>query len=204
MAQFAGMVLTNNGLALQAKAEAGTTLTFTKVKIGDGQLGTGQTLETLTDLIHPLENLPIASVSASGGLCTITATITNVGITQGFYVREVGLYATDPQLGEILYAVTNATVADYLPPNSATTVVNNQFDIVVVVGNATSITASISPSGLVTQDQFNTLESTVNTHETVIASQTQLGHVKIGSGISVQIDGTISAQQFNPLVSPFI
>lgn len=153
------MILTNKGRDLQAKAEAGAVLNFTKVKIGDGQLAQGQTLETLNDLINPLKILGITSVQAeAGGLCRIRANITNQGVTQGFYVREVGLFAQDPDLGEILYAIATATAADYLPPEGGATVVNNQFDIIVVVGNASQITATITTTGTASQADLNAVK----------------------------------------------
>jgi len=155
LAEYTGMILTNLGRDLQAKAEAGTALSFTKVKIGDGQIIEGQTLEELTDLVHPLKILDIISVLAEGGgLCRIVSSITNTGITQGFYVREVGLFAIDPDLGEILYAISTTSAADYLPPEGGATVVNNQFDIIVVVGNASQITATISATGLINMGMF--------------------------------------------------
>lgn len=163
MAQYTGMILTKKGRDLQAKAEAGATLTFTKAKIGDGQLGQGQSLENLNDLISPQKTLTISSVQAeSGGLCRIRTNITNQGITQGFYVREIGLFAQDPDLGEILYAISTASAADYLPPEGGATIVNNQFDIIVIVGNASSISATINPSGLVNQEQLANLQGQVD------------------------------------------
>ncbi|MED4570306.1 hypothetical protein P9302_12555 [Brevibacillus agri] len=163
MAQYTGMILTKKGRDLQAKAEAGATLTFTKAKIGDGQLGQGQSLENLNDLISPQKTLTISSVQAeSGGLCRIRTNITNQGITQGFYVREIGLFAQDPNLGEILYAISTASAADYLPPEGGATIVNNQFDIIVIVGNASSIGATINPSGLVNQEQLANLQGQVD------------------------------------------
>ncbi|MGF9822612.1 phage tail protein [Brevibacillus agri] len=163
MAQYTGMILTKKGRDLQAKAEAGATLTFTKAKIGDGQLGQGQSLENLNDLISPQKTLTISSVQAeSGGLCRIRTNITNQGITQGFYVREIGLFAQDPDLGEILYAISTASAADYLPPEGGATIVNNQFDIIVIVGNASSISATITPTGLVNQEQLANLQGQVD------------------------------------------
>ncbi len=157
MAQWNGMLLTIKGRNLQAKAEAGAQLTFTKVKIGDGQLAQGQTLESLNDLISPKKILPIGSVTVANGQCTIRSNITNAGVSSGFYVREIGLFAMDPDLGEILYAVSAASAADYLPSEGGATVINNQFDIIVIVGNATSINATINPTGFVTQDQLDAL-----------------------------------------------
>ncbi|MGN7472309.1 phage tail-collar fiber domain-containing protein [Brevibacillus sp. SAFN-007a] len=177
MAQYTGMILTKKGRDLQAKAEAGATLTFTKAKIGDGQLGQGQSLENLNDLISPQKTLAISSVQAeSGGLCRIRTNITNQGITQGFYVREIGLFAQDPDLGEILYAIATAAAADYLPPEGGSTIVNNQFDIIVIVGNASSISATINPSGLVNQEQLTKLQGQVDSlAKTVVGSAVVTG-----------------------------
>lgn len=171
------MILTKKGRDLQAKAEAGATLTFTKAKIGDGQLGQGQSLENLNDLISPQKTLTISSVQAeSGGLCRIRTNITNQGITQGFYVREIGLFAQDPNLGEILYAISTASAADYLPPEGGATIVNNQFDIIVIVGNASSISATITPTGLVNQDQLTKLQEQVDSlAKTVVGSAVVAG-----------------------------
>ncbi|UED76108.1 phage tail protein [Brevibacillus sp. DP1.3A] len=183
MAQYTGMILTKKGRDLQAKAEAGATLTFTKAKIGDGQLGQGQSLENLNDLINPLKTLAINSVEAeSGGLCRIRTNITNQGITQGFYVREIGLFAQDPDLGEILYAISTASAADYLPPEGGATIVNNQFDIIVIVGNASSINATITPSGLVNQEQLAKLQGQVDS----------LAKSVIGSGVLTGLSFTHS------------
>jgi hypothetical protein len=69
---FTGMVLTNQGLTLQSKVQAGTALAFTRIKIGNGMLATGQSLETLTDLIDPQEVVAISSVSVVSGNATIS------------------------------------------------------------------------------------------------------------------------------------
>ena len=187
MADYSGMILTNNGIALQVKAEAGAVLNFTKVKIGDGQLADGQTLQELNDLINPLQEANITSVQAlTGGQCRVRANVTNEGVLQGFYVREVGLFAQDPDAGEILYAIATSTSADFLPAEGGATAVNNQFDIIVVVGNASQITAVISVTGYALLTDFNA-------HLAEKASQSILGHVKVGSGVTIDSNGVLSA-----------
>lgn len=58
------MILTNKGRVLQAKVEAGETLSLTKLKLGSGIIGEGQSLEALTDLVSPEQNLGIAEKTA--------------------------------------------------------------------------------------------------------------------------------------------
>lgn len=156
MADYTGMVLTKQGRDLQAKVQSGVNLNFTKVSIGDGQHT--QNLEEITALLNPLRDLGITGIQVEPGQCKIHSSITNEGLTQGFYVRELGLYAYDPDLGEILYAVALATESDFLPAANGTTAVVSDFEITVIVGNATNITANISNAGYVSREEFNKLK----------------------------------------------
>lgn len=157
MADYQGIVLTQKGRALLAKAQTGVVLHFTKVKIGDGEIQQGESLDVLNDLVSPKLTLAITHLQAeSNGTCHIRTNITNEGLTKGFFIKEVGLFATDPDLNEeVLYAVTTATNPDFIPADGSATVVNNQFDINILVGNATNIQAVVNPNGLVNQDDFN-------------------------------------------------
>jgi hypothetical protein len=157
MADYQGMLLTEKGRALLAKAQTGAVLHFTRVKIGDGEIQQGESLEGLNDLVSPKLSLEITHLQAeSNGTCHIRTNITNEGLTEGFFVKEVGLFAMDPDLGEeILYAVTTASNPDYIPSDGSATVVNNQFDIHILVGNATNIQADVNPNGLVSQTDFD-------------------------------------------------
>ncbi|WP_333593593.1 tail fiber protein [Anaerospora hongkongensis] len=151
MPNWSGGILTTRGQALQAKVDAGqTTLTFTKMKIGSGVLGSGQSLEDLTDLITPKQNIGISGISASGNITTLTGVITNAGVTTGYQVRELGVFATDPALGEILYSVTIDSAPDYLPPEGGAVAVSQEFNYKIAVSNAANVSATISTSGLVT------------------------------------------------------
>jgi hypothetical protein len=154
MADYKGVVLTQKGRQLLAKAQAGAELRFTQVKIGDGE--TTDALEALTDLTNPKLSLPITHLQAkSDGTCHIRTNITNEGLVQGFFVKEVGLFAYDETGAEVLYAVTTATNPDYIPPDGSSTVINNQFDINILVGNAANIQADVNPLGLVNQADFD-------------------------------------------------
>ncbi len=147
MSQFSNMVLTAKGKALQTKAQTGSTpLNFTRVAIGSGYLPEGTNLEGLTALMEEKQFLDINLISIENGLATLRVTFTNSGLTTGYYVREFGVFATDPDEGEILYSVANAGgMADFLPPEGAN-IVEQIFDVVTVVGNAANVTATIDPS----------------------------------------------------------
>lgn len=158
------MILTNKGRVLQAKVEAGETLSLTKLKLGSGIIGEGQSLETLTDLVSPEQNLGIAEKTAlENGLTEIKATITNAGLEEGYYVRELGVFAQDPDEGEILYAVTTDTAPDYLPAQGSATVLSQEFAIYIATSNVNHIEATIDPTALATVGFVNL---TIDAHNT--------------------------------------
>ncbi|MCM0759619.1 hypothetical protein M7775_13755 [Sporomusa sphaeroides DSM 2875] len=163
MPNWSGTVLTSKGLALQAKVEAGTVMNITKLKIGDGVLGTGQTVATLNDLVHPIKIIDISALTPlANGTCKIHGIATNAGIEDGFYVRELGVFAQDPDVGEILYAYTADGSPDFLPPEGGPVAVSEELVINLAFSNATSITASIAMDGLVT---VAVMQNAVNVHD---------------------------------------
>lgn len=147
MAVFGGMTLTNKGLVLQGKAQAGAQLNYTRIAVGDGSL-TGQSIPALNGLLSPKKSLPIARVNIiPPNKVTVGTVLRNADVTAGFYWREVGVFAQDPDAGEILYAYANAGVtADYIPPGGGADIIEKAFDCIVVVGTATNITAVIDDS----------------------------------------------------------
>lgn len=164
MPNWNGMILTNKGRVLQAKVEAGETLSLTKLKLGSGIIGEGQSLEALTDLVSPEQNLGIAAKTAmENGFTKIEATITNAGLEEGYYVRELGVFAQDPDEGEILYAVTTDTAPDYLPAQGSATVLSQEFAIYIATSNVNHIEATIDPTALATVGFVNL---TIDAHNT--------------------------------------
>lgn len=147
MAAFGGFTLTNRGRALQAKAQAGATLNYTKAMIGDGSI-TSQSIVTLTNLISPKMTLPITGVRpAPPDRAYVESRFNNQNIQTGFYFREIGIYAQDPDVGEVLYAYANSgNNAEYIPPTGGSDIVEKSIRMNVFVGTATNITATIDSS----------------------------------------------------------
>lgn len=153
MANWTGGLLTAAGRALQAKVEAGTKLELTKIKLGDG-VETSSSVDTLIDLVSPKATLGISSVEAKDSLCTVTGIILTSNVSAGFYAREWGLFAKDPDAGEILYMISLDPNPDYVPPSTAALKVSATYAMNVAVANVTNITASIDPSGLVSVEML--------------------------------------------------
>lgn len=160
MSNWNGLILTERGRNLQLKAEAGETLVLTKIKLGSGVLDDGETLDELTDLKNVMQEVGISSREVTDdGYCKITGVITNSDLETGYYVREMGVYADDPDEGEILYAVTTDDSPDYLPAYGGAIVISQEFAIYVAVGNATDITVNIDQQGMATVSNLQQLAS---------------------------------------------
>ncbi|AKL95026.1 putative tail fiber protein H [Clostridium aceticum] len=169
MAQFNQMILTNLGRQLQAKAQTGMELQFTRVAVGDGNLPYGTNLDELTALINEKKSLGITSVQVIGdGTSRVRASVTNEGLLEGFYIREIGLFATDPDQGEILYCVANAgLLSDFMPAGTGANIVESILNLITVVGNAANVTAVIESGIYVTTDELINLAGESRTTETV-------------------------------------
>ena len=146
MAAFPKMTLTNVGQALQTKVLAGAELTFTRIALGDGKLN-GQPISPLTALIHQTASVPVDTVVViNDDTCQPSGFFSNTDISTGFWWRETGIFAQDPDVGEILYGYTNAGDAgDYIPPVQDTRIEKYIF-CSIAVANATTVNITIPSS----------------------------------------------------------
>lgn len=145
MAIFNNMSITTKGQVLYAKAQAGTELKFTKMMVGSGQIE-NRNPATLVSLIEPKFSIGIQSITPNTELktATISATINNSEVTEATYICEIGLYAQDPDDGEILYAYGSAgTYGDYYAPASQGAYSWN-YQINAAIGNAANVTIELS------------------------------------------------------------
>ena len=169
MPNWSGLILTQQGRQLQAKVEAGTKLVITKLKLGSGVLPEGKQMEELRDLVTPKQNVGIATIEAQNdGTCKLSATISNTGLAAGYYVRELGVFATDPDKGEILYLVANDSAPDYLPAEGGATVVSQEFAVYVSASNTDNVVAQIDAGALATmgyvQSNIDAHNKDINAH----------------------------------------
>ena len=153
MSNWANQQLTQRGRELQAKVEAGhCKLAMTKMKIGCGKTAAEDILD-MTDLRDPRLVLNISScvVSESDAtVCTVTSVASSSDVDSSFLVTELGLYAEDPDVGEILYLVSLDSVPDTMPNKDIASPVTLTYQLDIVSSNAANITAVITPSGLAT------------------------------------------------------
>ena len=168
-----GLFFTNRGRALQAKAQTGVQLNFTRIGVGDGQLE-GQAIDELTALISEKKSLTLNKYKTlPSGKAVVGGILSNQGLVTGFYWRELGLFATDPDLGEILYCYGNAgALAEYIPAEGGAEILEKQVNVVSLIGNASNVSATIDQSLLFAsqEDLLDHASLTATAHGAVSAA----------------------------------
>lgn len=152
-----GTVVTRKGLQLITKLVASeTALTFTRVAIGTGKVPGGYDPGSMTGLNEYKMDGSIASHSASGDEASVVMQISSIGVDTGFTITEAGLFATDPDEGEILYAYLDMSAdPQYMYPENNAISKFIEMTLVVKIGEVQSVTAVINPGSLVTKEKFD-------------------------------------------------
>lgn len=172
MGAFKSAVITKKGQALLAKVVAGTTkLEFTKIKISETALSGD--LASLTGIGTIKQEEKVASVVRQNGAnVKVSASFSNETLGAGYYVRNIGLYATDPQDGEILYSISVAdestATADWMPPFNGIGVSSLLVDLVTAVSNASNVSVTVDPSAGATVAQIVNLQEQIDDVRTFV------------------------------------
>ena len=88
---------------------------FLKVEIGDGAIISGQNPKNQTSLISYKKDVRILKKEQENNAINLTIQITNDDITQGFYLKEIGIYVNDSSSNGCLYWYCNEDNAQYIP-----------------------------------------------------------------------------------------
>lgn len=159
--------LTTKGKALLAKAQAGRcTIKITKAQTGSGQYSSGEATDTRTSLKTPVQTLPIHSKEIqNGSTLVLKVAITNKTsdtdvLKSGYEIREFGIFAQDPDDGEILYSIATASTSDYMPAYNGVIPSVISMSYYLEVANAASVTI-VTAGGLALQSDLEALADRV-------------------------------------------
>lgn len=152
MAEFSKLVVTEKGNALIAKALANTaTIKFTKVSSTPTAYEPSELekLETLSDICQTHLEPKVQRINNTS--VEVKAAFNNTELTNGYYIKAFGLYADDPDEGEILYGVAIETSGNcYIPAYNGVTSSGIYLRIVTTVGNSQNVSLEINPAAVAT------------------------------------------------------
>lgn len=170
MGTFNKAVVTVKGQALLAKSVAGLCeMQFTRIALSENML-TGE-LSLLTDIGEIKQSSSITNKEIKDNITVgFEATFVNTELTTGYYTRNIGLYAIDPDEGEILYSISVAdeseVMAGWMPPFDGNFVKGLLVEIVTAVSNAPNVSVLVDPNVYATVRQLLDLQDAVKTKVT--------------------------------------
>lgn len=164
MASWNTWRLTQKGQQFQAKVNAGLVdeVTYTKFALGSG-IASGS-LESLTELVNKEMDLTLKSVSPQNNTVSFNTLVTNTDVEEDFYCREMGLYVTDPDDGEILFAVTTDNNPDLMPAEGSATTVAYDFTLVLIFSNTGNVVSFVKMDALATMQDIEDHNTNADAH----------------------------------------
>lgn len=154
MNTWSNTVLTDKGLALMAKLTQGNTLNITKAMTGAGFVTPG-VLVKQTEITDPKQSLSFRPASyPETGTCAIAVVLRNEGLAAGYEATQVGLFAEDPDEGEILFFITQAAEegnGTTIPSETEMPGYSAEWTFYFKYGQASGVNIVVDPSNAVTQ-----------------------------------------------------
>ena len=162
MSEFSKVVITKKGQALMAKLMSGSgKVEFTEIRVSETAYSESQ-LENLTALTNVKQTTAVSKVPRTNEVAVqVEGAVGNELLSVGYYMRTIGLFAKDPQDGIILFAVTTAQQAGFMPPFNGKTTSGAHFKIVTTIGNSSNVTIQVDPAAVATIGDIRDLEAQI-------------------------------------------
>lgn len=157
MNTWANTVLTDKGRALMAKLTQGNTLDLTKAIAGAGFVTPGLLVKQtdVTDHKQTLSFQPVAYPET--GSCALPVILRNDGLTTGYTATQVGVYATDPDEGEILLFISQAAdtaSGTIIPSETEMPGYSSEWTFYLKYGQADSVSITVDPANTVSREEM--------------------------------------------------
>lgn len=169
-------VITNKGKALLAKLVEGNTLQITRAVTGTGYVTPGL-LQGQTDVSDIKQTLNIKQRTyPEEGKCNMPCFLTNDDLETGYTAKQVGIYATDPDEGEILFFIAQAP-ADHgtiIPSKTESPGYNAEWTFHFQYGQADNVTLLLDPSNAVMQQDMEEYVKQYVASEILVATTAEI------------------------------
>lgn len=141
-------------LDLKLVSRVNLPLKLTKSMSGAGRTSPTQ-LMTLSDLIDPVQELQIqdAVERLKTGVVKIPVLLKNNGVTKKYDMHQLGIYAEDPDLGEILYMVLQSDSAEEIPASAEIKDFTLEWYLNLSIGNMQDVEVVIDETCVLTTEQ---------------------------------------------------
>lgn len=173
-------VITNAGIELLKNALSGGTITVTAIKSGAGKVDVSA-LKSQTAVSSIKQSGTVQGVTKTKETIKIGVLFSNAGLSAGYSMTQLGIYAKGSTGSEVLFAISQSTTGKEVPAESAMPSWSLVHNFYIKLNNDVKMTATVDPEGYVT---FETMQTALNTHtgnksnpHSVTKSQVGLGNV---------------------------
>lgn len=194
-------IYTQKGLSKKAGLEQGGSIVITRAECGDGY---SQDPGSMTELVPSSVKIQLVLDDSSltwnsqDHYAVLQMTLSNVGLSEPFELRQIGIYAQDPQTQEeFLYIIGQTDQPETIPAYSQGES-NVELELYLHGSSASQIQLSIDPTSLVTKRHLgevtDSLQAQVDqkiqshNHDAVYAAKTH-AHTKSEVGLG-NVDNT--------------
>lgn len=174
---MATMYITTKGAELLSKTLQSKTLQFSKFSVGSGTLSdtSVETIKALTALVSLVMNFDITKISKDTETqVTVKGLFKNTN-EEAFYLRELGLFAIDPDTQEeVLFSYINyGDEAEYIN-TSDNEVVEHYYKIPISVDNAENVSISVNENTIYVTEQEFDIANQINVGTVTVAKNTTI------------------------------
>lgn len=164
MAEFSKLLVTDKGSALVMKVLQGNgAIHFTRLAASSRKYQE-EYIKELVSLEDIKQHGDISEIGTEDSCSVLLKVVLpNTDLTEGYYIRTIGLYANDPEEGEILYGVSMETSAGgcYVPPYNHQIVSSLYFQVSVAVGNAENVSLEVDAGAVATRRQLDAVQQRI-------------------------------------------
>lgn len=149
-------VITNQGLTLLSKLLEGNTLDITRAVTGAGYVMPGN-LQSQTAVTDIKQTLAFTDVKyPEEHKCALTCRLTNEEVDTGYTAMQVGIYANDPDEGEILFFIAQsvANKGTTVPAYTEMVAYTAEWTFYFQFGLADGVTVVVDPAKAVSVAQM--------------------------------------------------
>lgn len=219
MSQYNKTVLTNAGLELAKRANAGQAkfeITRAVTSADDWSHKTVQDLEEVTTIPNVMQQGTIMDtdeVESNNSVIGVSLCFTNKNLSTGYQIRIIGLYVKEEgQENDFLYAVTTAITPEYMPDFSDKILYRFNMQLYLVIGKTQAVNVVINDGASVTHKQFDNyknevtanLEKIENTHKEDMSHVVKSASINGGDEILPDEAGKLELVVPDPDLSKYV
>lgn len=159
-------VITTEGEVLIAKMLSGQCkIIFTRMEWGDGVLATGEDARNIKGLKHKITESNSMTVTRDDQIVYVSADFTNQELSEGMYLREKGIYASDGTTEILMVYANNGSLAEYIAP-AIEGLIEKTMRSVMTFNQNDNISVQLKSEAFLYKDDFeNHLNDSDNPHE---------------------------------------